>query len=332
MPTSFATTAHLTCPQCRRAFQVDVWLIVDADERADLLQRIGSGTLHDQACPHCDHKGQVDAPLLVYRPQAAPRLIFSPAQNTTAEQDREQGDALLGTLAQNLGDAWQDVWLEQIATVPRSLLPATLSDDPEAALREMKAQAEGELARLQEEYPETFRQLQEAGGEALSAEAEDDDAGESGLPELLQQFITADTWAESQHIIEAYPELLGDEVDALLGTLIEVARAQDDESAEGAFDEHRVLLRRCREVGVEQAFAEKMGAAEALVQAERDGIVPEQLLATMEAATQMPPELKEVLETLAAEGVEVRSPEDLERVLAERPALRAKLEEAARAL
>jgi len=64
MPHSFSQTASLTCPQCGRAFSAEVWLIVDADERPDLLARIRAGTLHDVTCPHCGHQGQVDAPLL----------------------------------------------------------------------------------------------------------------------------------------------------------------------------------------------------------------------------------------------------------------------------
>jgi hypothetical protein len=39
----------------------------------------------------------------------------------------------------------------------------------------------------------------------------------------------------------------------------------------------------------------------------------------------MPPELRELLEQLASEGVEVRSQQDLERALAERPDLRERL-------
>ncbi len=71
MPHSFSQTASLTCPQCGRAFSAEVWLIVDADERPDLAERIRAGTLHDVTCPHCGHQGQVDAPLLLLTPPPA---------------------------------------------------------------------------------------------------------------------------------------------------------------------------------------------------------------------------------------------------------------------
>ena len=77
------------------------------------------------------------------------------------------------------------------------------------------------------------------------------------LFDVIQAFIQADTWAASQRVIEAYPELLSDEADQLLGHLAAIARQQGDAQAEGAFIEHRQLLARCRQVGVEAAFAER---------------------------------------------------------------------------
>lgn len=40
------------------------------------------------------------------------------------------GVELLRELATRLGDAWQDAWLAQIASVRHDLLPVALSDDP----------------------------------------------------------------------------------------------------------------------------------------------------------------------------------------------------------
>ena len=287
MPHSFSQTASLTCPQCGRDFSAEIWLIVDADEHPDLLERIRAGTLHTITCPHCGHEGQVDAPLLLLRLGATPPLLFSPAQRTTEEQDREQAAGLVNMLREQMGADWQDEWLAQgLPGVPRPFLPAALSADPEAA----------EAALL--------------------------------VP-TLQAFIQAETWGESRRILEAHPELLSDEADALLGELITAAQAQGDEDARRVFEEHRALLRRCREVGIEQAFAEKMLPPEALAQAEALGLTPEQAVEMARLASQMPLELREVLAELAAGGVEIRSPEDLERLLAGRPDPREKLEQVA---
>lgn len=284
VPTSYAQTTQLTCTQCGRDFTAQVWLILDAAERPDLVQRAREGTLHDAPCSHCGHQGQVDAPLLIYRPDAEPRLIFSSAQQTTAEQDREQAGGLLGLLAQALGPAWDDAWLETIATVPRNMLPVALTDDPEAMLQQLAEQAAPELERLQREDPEGFRALQEAAEKATQALAEEEERGaqaeggeqvgesaggeasvggkgagiDAALLDVLQQFINARTWPASQRIVEEHPELLSEEADTLLERL---AQAQDNTDAPNVVEQLRALLRRCREVGVERAFAEVTAGA-----------------------------------------------------------------------
>ena len=318
MPTSFQQTQQLTCPRCGQSFEAELWLIVDAAERPDLLEKIQSGTLHQMVCPHCQFQGEVDAPLLLYNPPlplGAPfgddkgpgvRVLFSPARRTTAEQDQEQARDLLERLRQSLGDAWQDDWLEDIQTVPRQILPLILGDDPEAALRQIVAQAQQELERLREEDPETYRQMEERARQMLASQP---------LLETLQAFFQADTWNESQRIVEQHPELLDEEADKLLTQLIQAAKNQGDQNAVDLFQEHQELLRACRVKGISQAFAEKMGT------------LPEDLEA---AAAQLPPEVREVLEELARSGVEIRTPEDLQRALENRPDLREKLEAAQR--
>jgi len=69
----------------------------------------------------------------------------------------------------------------------------------------------------------------------------------------LKEFINARTWAASLRILEHHPELLSEEADALLERL---AEAQENAQARRVVDEHRALLRRCREVGVDAAFGE----------------------------------------------------------------------------
>ena len=103
------------------------------------------------------------------------------------------------------------------------------------------------------------------------------------LFDLMQAFIQADTWATSQRIIEAHPELLSEEADQLLSQLAAVARQQGDAQAEGAFTEHRQLLAHCRQVGVEAAFAAR---------AMEGGEVPSELGALLEA---LPPEQQQIL-------------------------------------
>jgi exonuclease VII small subunit len=400
---SYAETHNFTCPRCGQPFSAEIWLIVDAGARPDLLARIRGGEMHAVACPTCGPLGMVDAPLLIYRRDAEPAVLFSPAQQTSTEQDRTNALDLMERLRASLGDAWQEEWTAQgISGVQRAMLPAVLSDDPEAALRQMQREMDEALERLRTEDPEAFRQLEKAAREAASStqrrqdagDAEDDDSDEDeelppalaaalaevidelrdagvtiaspedletalaarpdlqarleraasatdlpgspaasrkvdadtfaeSLPDVLNRFLAAETWDESQRIVEQHPQLLSDEADARFALALE--ENADDPDGVAFFSEHRSLLQRCREVGIARAFAEKMLPAESLAQAEQMGLTPEEFLAMQRAAQQMPPALREVLAELAANGVEIRSQEDLEAALAARPDLQAKL-------
>ena len=223
MDPSYAQPASVTCRRCGEAFSVDLWLIVDAGERPDLLERVRQGALHAFPCPRCGQTVEADAPLLLYFSRAPlrlsgreVRLLFSPARRTRPQEGEAQAGALLARLREALGPAWREEWLrEGLLVLPRGLLPLFLREDPEAALR--------------------------------------------ALTRTLEEFIGARTWDESRRILEAHPELLTDEADALLGQWIAAAQAQGDEEARRILEEHRVLLRRCREVGIERAFAELGG-------------------------------------------------------------------------
>jgi hypothetical protein len=72
-----AQQANLTCPHCGQPFNADIWLIVDTQERPDLLARLQAGDIHESLCPHCgQNAGQADAPLLIYRPDSDPPILF----------------------------------------------------------------------------------------------------------------------------------------------------------------------------------------------------------------------------------------------------------------
>lgn len=129
MSRSLSQPTNLTCLRCERSFTGNIWLIVDTNERPDLLGCIQAGTLHDLHCPHCNHIGRVDAPILVFRPGGLPALLFSPAAMVTEEQTREHAEGLQGLLHDILGSAWRDEWLEGMLIVPRTSLPAALSEE-----------------------------------------------------------------------------------------------------------------------------------------------------------------------------------------------------------
>lgn len=134
---SFSLAQTIICPSCGQEFAAKLWLIVDADERPDLVERIRAGQLHELPCPHCGEAAEIDAPLLVYMPAAAPPLLFSPANQTSDEQHHEDAVQLAGILRQSLGNAWQDQWVtEGIPGAVGHLLPGLLSGSPDRAMQD----------------------------------------------------------------------------------------------------------------------------------------------------------------------------------------------------
>ena len=287
MPISHAEPITLTCPACGTSHTADIWLIVAPDERPDLVEQIRNGSLHTVTCPQCGQTHTLDAPLLIFRPTAEPPILFAPAQQTSTEQDQQHAAELIGILRQRLGAAWNDAWLAQGPTVvPRQILPLALADDPAAALQELAAQMQQALAELRRRDPEAFAMLEAAARQAMAAlQAADrspDEAPESAattdapaLIQALDAFLNARTWTDSYREVQAHPKLLSDEALALLEQRIATARTVGNSRAVAFFEEHRALLRRCREVGAAAAFAEKIGVrVEELERREARGAVP----------------------------------------------------------
>ncbi|MBK8798188.1 MAG: hypothetical protein IPM07_18500 [Anaerolineales bacterium] len=197
-------------------------------------------------------------------------------------------------------------------------------DSPEALEQALAARPDLQ-SRLEAALREVAPASDLPGSSAASWKVPDDKS--TSLPDLLNRFLDAETWDESQRLVEAYPELLSDEADALFAAALDENAANPD--AMQLLTTHRDLLRRCRDAGIARAFAEQMLGADGLAAAARQGLAPEAFLAQMRAAQpQMPPALREVLAALAAEGVEIHSQEDLDAALASRPALRARLAQA----
>ena len=298
MPHSFADQLMLTCPQCGTFFTPDVWLIIDTAERPDLPALILDGAIHRFACPN-GHMGEVDAPLLIFRPDQTPPLLFAPAARTTAEQDRAMVEELLGRLAESLGDAWRAEWLRGVLTLPRRLLAEALDSEDAAALLD-RALADAippgvgdtlgqimtglanEGVRLDSAHDlesalaarPALRERLEAAMRAAGAPASPA-AGPPATPQprqdsllaALRQFVEAETWLDSYRFVRDHPELLSDAAEARLAALAERAAATEEDAIGRLFAEHLALLRRAREVGVERAFAEKLGIApEELIQ------------------------------------------------------------------
>lgn len=97
MSRSFAQSVALPCGNCGQSFMAEVWLIVDAAERPDLVDRIRAETIHTLRCAHCGTDQLIDAPLLFHDGHAQ-TLIFA----TQADASDEQNQGLARQLGQQL--------------------------------------------------------------------------------------------------------------------------------------------------------------------------------------------------------------------------------------
>ncbi|NJP07558.1 MAG: hypothetical protein HC837_19005, partial [Chloroflexaceae bacterium] len=80
---------------------------------------------------------------------------------------------------------------------------------------------------------------------------------QAALAITIQQWIATPNWDESERYLQQHPELLTDEAQQLLDQMLQMAQQLNDENAIRMFQQHRTLLRRCRNIGIAAAFAER---------------------------------------------------------------------------
>jgi CHAT domain-containing protein/tetratricopeptide (TPR) repeat protein len=98
-------------------------MIVDLQERADLVPSLSAGTLNQSVCPHCGETYTWNAPLLVYQPATPwPDIVFSPAEGSTDEQNQQHLTGLLEVLIARLGPECAIAGSEHIRIVPHKRL------------------------------------------------------------------------------------------------------------------------------------------------------------------------------------------------------------------
>ena len=220
---SYAEVVSLTCVSCTRDFDAEIWVVVDAREREDLLERLRKRRLHRPDCPHCGTAAEpVDAPVVVYRPDhPGLPLLFVPARHTTAEQDEEAKSSLLVYLHDALGAEWDHKWVRPLNSVSHELVAYVLD----------------------------------------AAQNNDDIRDVIPVLEAVNRLIDARTWNDARTIAASTPILMTPFADRLLA-----ARAfeQVDITARRAIAAYRTLLERSRTVGVEAAFAGRVGTEDPL--------------------------------------------------------------------
>jgi hypothetical protein len=245
MSISHSEYIELACPSCRARFEADVWTLVDAAERSDLAQALREGGLNVARCPKCAAQVSADAALLLHDP-AGRRVYFAVPANVGEHVWRERAQELLYQLVGSLPVDERrpylgDVQVEQeLDGVRRALLR---NDRCRGAGR----QGDGATGRWGDR--EIERQGDKATPElslAPSPSRPTAHSADESLIEAVRALLAADTDAEFHAIAADNPALLGENADAVVRDLAELAYADGEPAVSTALHELRVVLARLR--------------------------------------------------------------------------------------
>lgn len=187
-------TEIIPCPHCQQPVEVELWQLLDLGREPDLRRRFLQGEINALRCDSCGANGLLPVPLVVHDPAKEQVIFFIPT-------DPRMTPDIEAQIQRDLG---------------HTLMEALPAAPPNYAFRPAYIRDLDELAQLLQEGTK--------GNQNPTAAAQP-------TQELLQtliQFIEASTWAESQQVLVAHPELLTDEAETLLDQIIESARQQGD--------------------------------------------------------------------------------------------------------
>jgi|HigsolmetaAR201D_1030396.scaffolds.fasta_scaffold05998_2 hypothetical protein len=230
------------CSACGQNFTVDVWTLVDAEERPDLAEALLEGVLHTVACPHCQTSQQVVAPLLLHDP-ANRRVYFAAPPDWPEYQLREQAQALLYRLMAGIPEERHfpylgDVQVEQgIDGVRRAMIRR------QRAKARLQAEAQGQsLPTAQPTLPKRKAAPTPPPPPPRTEAPEPQPSSE--LFDAVQQLMGANSIEEFREIIAERPVLQTTAADLLLARLADEAAEQGDSGLASALHEVRLQLAR----------------------------------------------------------------------------------------
>ena len=221
MPISFSQPYELVCPTCTTPFATDAWVLVDAEERPDLVAALRDLTLHDLHCPNCGQKGVVAAPLL-YHDRAARAVLFAVPPEADEAEWREIAQGLLWML---------------IGALPREQQMPYLGE----------VQAEDGLAGVVTAL-ENLSAVPQSAVEAIGDALGSDDPDElPPLAEAIMDLLQAESSADLDRVLNLYPFLLDAAMDEGLAGLAEAATDQGEFEVGQAFERARIVLTQLRQ-------------------------------------------------------------------------------------
>ena len=228
MDVSKADSRLVACPYCGQHVDAQIWRIIDAEHRPDLLALLEAGQLGALTCPRCDGEGQVSEPLLIWRPQAVPPILYVPSPDSALAESNEAVAELVVLLRERADPASQPRTWTAVMT-PRGLIGEVIRRDAVADLRRLTASEPLEVD------DDRYRMFLGYVGRYLEADS---------LQEALELFLKAFTWDEALAVLREHPKFATSAGEQLLADEIAAAQARGDTSAAELHREHLTALRR----------------------------------------------------------------------------------------
>ena len=208
----------VTCVNCTGTFAPELYVIVDAGERPDLVDLIKRDIIHVALCPHCATGNAIGLPLMVYRPQELVRIMYSPWPGFTPEQEHEHLDALFAHLHRQLGNRWDDGLTKGIYRAERADLPLVVDCKVEL---------------LPGGWVPTLR-------------------------EAVMRWLSCDTWEQARAVVQRDRILLSHEGLVFFKQKVKHAEAEGDRRSAHVMGEYLAVLEDCQTSGIDQAFAARL--------------------------------------------------------------------------
>lgn len=126
-PVTVSQTVSIECPQCRRHFEGELWIIVDREERPDLWARCLNNEIHAFRCGS-GHIVEGSAALMLHSAELR-CVIFCPPEGLSEEKENEIADQLMHRLLKAIPVEKQPDYLSQlIIAQPIEMLPQLISE------------------------------------------------------------------------------------------------------------------------------------------------------------------------------------------------------------
>jgi hypothetical protein len=260
MPRSQSDIADLQCPACGASFRREVWLIVDRDERPDLIELILDGTLHRARCPACGAEGDINHPLLLHDGRREQIVAALPLTVQSEHAARELVGDLLRRLIDALPPASRKPYLGDVELVPE--LDGLRSSLIEQAGAEHQDRLDHRLTHAIEALLNLSDSTELEGVVATHRAPLLDDRSDAALAQLASQAQAQGDFALHQNVqqaralVQQLRSALQRRRAALHRLLEELAPLSDDERALLP-----VLRRICAAVDPQDVYAERIQLA-----------------------------------------------------------------------